>query len=102
MGGENPNRKKFKKRRKLIRYVMHLTDDGTKQTEAADIIAEQENVDGFVDIQQQRKRNMERLTKTLSEYDRMKTLDDRISEIWQLPEFSTVLQEYDDDDDYGN
>ena len=81
---------------------MHLTDDGTKQTEAADIIAEQENVDGFVDIQQQRKRNMERLTKTLSEYDRMKTLDDRISEIWQLPEFSTVLQEYDDDDDYGN
>jgi hypothetical protein len=86
--------------KKLIRYIMDLTEDGTKQTES-DIRAEQENVDGFIDIQQQRKKNMERLTKALSEYDYMKTVDDKISEIWQLPEFSTISHEY-DDDDYGN
>jgi Mg2+ and Co2+ transporter CorA len=57
--------------KKLIRYIMDLTEDGTKQTES-DIRAEQENVDGFIDIQQQRKKNMERLTKALSEYDYIK------------------------------
>jgi hypothetical protein len=55
---------------------MDLTEDGTKQTESA-IRMEQENVDGFVDIQQQKKKNMESLTKALSEYDRMKTVDDK-------------------------
>jgi hypothetical protein len=58
---------------------MDLTEDGTKQTEST-IRMEQENVDGFVDIQQ-KKKNMESLTKAVSEYDRMKTVDDKISEI---------------------
>jgi hypothetical protein len=58
---------------------------------------EQENVDGFIDMQQQKKKNMERLTKALSEYDHMKTLDDRISEIWKLREFRTMSQEYNED-----
>jgi hypothetical protein len=75
---------------------MDLTEDGTKQTED-DITVEQENVDGFIDMQQQKKKNMERLTKALSEYDHMKTLDDRISEIWKLPEFRTMSQEYNED-----
>jgi hypothetical protein len=79
---------------------MDLTEDGTKQIEA-DIRAEQQNVDGFIDIQQQRKTNTERLTKALSGYDRMKMMDGKISEMWQLPEFSTISQGY-DDDDYGN
>ncbi|MFL6472763.1 MAG: hypothetical protein ACJ71H_18165 [Nitrososphaeraceae archaeon] len=78
---------------------MDLTEDGTKQTESA-IRMEQENVDGFVDIQQQKKKNMESLTKAVSEYDRMKTVDDKISEIWKLPEFSTVSEEY-NHDEYG-
>jgi len=51
----------------------------------------------FIDMQQQKKKNMERLTKALSEYDHMKTLDDRISEIWKLPEFRTMSQEYNED-----
>jgi hypothetical protein len=67
--------------KKLTRYIMELTEDGTEQTEAA-IRTEQKNVDGFIDIQQQKKKNMERLTKALSEYDRMKTVEDKISEIW--------------------
>jgi hypothetical protein len=75
---------------------MDLTEDGTKQTED-DITVEQENVDGFIDMQQQKKKNMERLTKALSEYDHMKTLDDRISEIWKLREFRTMSQEYNED-----
>jgi hypothetical protein len=75
---------------------MDLTEDGTKQTED-DITLEQENVDGFIDMQQQKKKNMERLTKALSEYDHMKTLDDRISEIWKLREFRTMSQEYNED-----
>ena len=35
--------------KKLLRYIMDLTEDGTKQTED-DITVEQENIDGFIDI----------------------------------------------------
>jgi hypothetical protein len=86
--------------RKFIRYIMDLAEDSTKQTVAA-IITEQRNADGFIDIQQQKKKNMQRLTKALFEYDRMKMLDDKISEIWKSAEFITVSQEY-DDEDYKN
>jgi len=85
--------------KKLIRYIMDLIEDGTKQTES-DIMREQENVDGFVDIKQQKKKNMECLTKALSEYHCMKTIDDNISELWKLPEFNTISEEY-NHDNYG-
>jgi hypothetical protein len=79
--------------KKLIRYIMDLTEDGTKETENA-IRAEQENIDGFLDIQEQKKKNLERLARALSGYDDMKKLD-KISDIWKLPEFNIISQDYD-------
>ena len=35
----------------------------------------------------------------LSKDDDMKKLDDKISKIWELPEFSIISQEYDNDED---
>jgi hypothetical protein len=82
--------------KKLVRYIMDLTEEGTKQTETT-IRKEQENVDGLLDIQEQKKKkNLKRLTDALSEYGDMKKLDEKISEIWKLPEFSTISQQYDD------
>jgi hypothetical protein len=88
--------------KKLIRYIMDLTEDGTEETENA-IKTDQENVDGFLDVKEQRKKNLERLSKALSEYDDMKKLDDKISYILELPEFSMISQEYYNDEDmYDN
>jgi hypothetical protein len=81
--------------KKLVRYIMDLTEEGTKQTETT-IRKEQENVDGLLDIQEQKKKNLKRLTDALSEYGDMKKLDEKISEIWKLPEFSTISRQYDD------
>jgi hypothetical protein len=77
---------------------MDLTEDGTEETENA-IRTDQQSVEGFLDIQEQKKKNLERLSKALSEYDDMKKLDDKISKIWELPEFSIISQEYDNDED---
>jgi hypothetical protein len=82
--------------KKLVQYIMDLVEDGTKETENA-IKSEQKSVDGFLDIQGQKKKNLERLAKALSGYDDMKKLDDKISEIWKLREFSTISQECDND-----
>jgi hypothetical protein len=60
---------------------------------------DQEKVDGFLTVQEQRKKNLERLSKAPSEYDDMKKLDDRISDMWELPEFSMISQGYDNDED---
>ena len=88
--------------KKLIRYIMDLTEDGTEETENA-IKTDQEKVDGFLDVQEQKKKNLERLGRALSEYDDMKKLDDRISDMWELPEFRIMSQEYDNDEDmYDN
>ena len=88
--------------KKLIRYIMDLAEDGTEETENA-IKTEQENVDGFLDVKEQKKKNLERLSRALSEYEAMKKLDDKISDIWKLPEFSMISQEYDNDKDmYDN
>jgi len=81
---------------------MDLTEDGTEETENA-IKTDQEKVDGFLDVQEQKKKNLERLGRALSEYDDMKKLDDRISDMWELPEFRIMSQEYDNDEDmYDN
>lgn len=50
-------------------------------------------------MQEQRKKNLERLADALSEYDDMKRLDDKISDIWKLPEFSAISQDYDNSED---
>jgi hypothetical protein len=84
--------------KKLVRYIIDLTEDGTAEIENT-IRAEQECVDGFLDVQEQKKKNLERLTNALSEYDYMKRLDDNISDIWNLPEFSVISHDYDDNKD---
>lgn len=84
--------------RKLVRYIIDLTEDGTAETENV-IRAEQKSVDGFLDVQDQKKKNLERLADSLSEYVDMKRLDDKISDIWKLPEFSAISQDYDNNED---
>ena len=46
--------------KKLILYIMDLTEEGTEETGNA-IKTDQENVDGFLDVQEQKKKNLERL-----------------------------------------
>jgi hypothetical protein len=41
---------------------------------------------------------LERLARALSGYDQMKKLDDKISDIWKLPQFNIISQKYDSDD----
>jgi hypothetical protein len=43
---------------------------------------------------------LERLARALSGYDQMKKLDDRISDIWKLPEFNMFSQKYDSNEYY--
>jgi hypothetical protein len=84
--------------KKLLRYIMDLIEDGTKETENA-IKTEQERVDGFLDVQEQTKKNLERLSMALSKYDNMKKLDNKMMDIWKLPEFNIISIEYDNDED---
>jgi hypothetical protein len=84
--------------RKLMRYIMDLIEEGTEETENA-VKAEQEKVDGFLDVQKQKKKNLERLKKALSEYDNMKKLDNKILDLWESPEFSILSQEYNNDEE---
>ncbi len=83
--------------KKLVRYIMDLAEDGTPEIETA-IKTSQEKVDGFLDVQEQKKKNMEKLTETLAQYDEMKMLDDKISEIWELPKFKVTSQHYEEED----
>lgn len=85
--------------KKLMRYIMDLIEDGTKETESA-IRTGQQNVDGFLDVREQKKKNLERLASALSGFDQMKKLDDRISDIWKLPELNMISQKYDSDEYY--
>jgi hypothetical protein len=77
--------------KKLVRYIMDLTEDGTEETETA-IKTSLEKVDGFLDVQEQKKKNMKQLTEALAQYVDMKKLDDKISDIWELPEFNVTSQ----------
>jgi hypothetical protein len=83
--------------KKLVRYIMDLTEDGTKETENA-IRAEQQNVDGFLDVQEQKKKNLERLKSALYQYDDMKKLDDKVSDMWKLADFNIISHKYDSDE----
>jgi hypothetical protein len=77
---------------------MDLTEDGTEETGNA-IKTDQEKVDGFLDVQEHRKKNLERLSRALSEYESMKKLDDRISDMLELPEFSMISQKNDNNEE---
>jgi len=84
--------------KKLVRYIMDLTEDGTEETETT-IKTSQENVVGFLDVQEQKKKNMKQLTETLAQYEHMKKLDNKISDIWELPEFKVISQHYEHTED---
>ena len=77
---------------------MDLTGDGTEET-VTTIKTSQEKVDGFLDVQEQKKKNMKQLTETLAQYEDMKKLDYKISDIWELPEFKVISQRYEFDED---
>ena len=84
--------------KKLVRYITDLTEDGTEET-VATIKISQEKVEGFLDVQEQKKKNMKQLTEELAQYEDMKKLDDKISHIWKLPEFISISQHYEHDED---
>jgi hypothetical protein len=60
------------------------------ETEKA-IKAEQEGVNGPLDIKEQKKKNFERLRKALSEHNDMKKLDAKISEMWSCQSSARYL-----------
>lgn len=84
--------------KKLVRYIMDLTEDGSEETETA-IKKGLEKVDGFLDVHEQKKKNMKQLTEALAQYEDMKKLDDKISDIWELQEFNVTSQHYEHDGD---
>lgn len=84
--------------RKLMRYIMDLIEDGTKDA-SDDIIKRLEDVEGFLDVKEQKKKNTEVLTKALSEYNDVKELDEKISAIWESPGFAEKSGKYDKKDE---
>jgi DNA-binding transcriptional regulator GbsR (MarR family) len=69
---------------------MDLTADGTEETEIANMTS-QEKMEGFLDVQGQQKKNMKQLTVALTQFEDMKKLDNKISDIWESPEFIKLL-----------
>jgi hypothetical protein len=87
--------------KKLVRYILDLTEEGTEETETA-IKRSQEKIEGFLEVEEQKKKNMKQLTEALAQYEDMKKLEDKISNIWELPEFKGISQHYEQDEDAEN
>lgn len=88
--------------RKMMHYIMDLIEDGTEDA-ANKIVKRLKEVEGFLEVKEEKKKNTEELTKALSEYNDMIALDEKMSAIWSLPEFVEVSSEYDkkDTDEFG-